>query len=350
MYTFRSLAGRGLIVCILTIFLYASPCWAEDAGIDPDATTQEEQQKPSDQSYIGGYLSFNYQNDQNSSSTLSLKDASLFLHWEGKGKFRFFSEIDLESPLTIQKNAELTTKNSYVALERLYFDYLFSDALNFRAGKFLTPVGRWNTIHADPLVWTTTRPLVSERSFPTNATGAMVFGTLPVFGKSVDFSLYSALGEDWRPNPKLDPFEEAYGLHINTSLTQAFEIGISYINFEQRGSIGERKQLFGLDYVWSRNRYEISAEAVYRFSELGNSEDERAAYLQSIFPLTQRLYLVTRYEYYDQAGPVRGVNLYLLGLAFKPSSSAIFKVEFTDASKGNQTIPRGVNASYSVLF
>ena len=33
--------------------------------------------------------------------------------------------------------------------------------------------GRWNLIHAAPLVWTTLRPLATSRLFPTSVNGAM---------------------------------------------------------------------------------------------------------------------------------------------------------------------------------
>jgi hypothetical protein len=50
------------------------------------------------------------------------------------------------------------SKTSACEVERLYLDYLHSDALATRLGKHLTPIGRWNLRHADPLVWTATRP------------------------------------------------------------------------------------------------------------------------------------------------------------------------------------------------
>ena len=300
---------------------------------------------------LGGYASIAYQDLEASPATFSVSDLSLFVHWEGEGKLRLFAELDLEDPLVYTPGqGGPRTSQSYVALERLYGDYLYADGLNFRVGKFLTPIGRWNEIHADPLVWTTSRPLVTERSFPTNATGAMVFGTLPVFGKPVDYQIYSALGEDWRPDPKLDPFEEAYGIHVSVPVSASTELGFSYVSFEQKASIGERRKLIGLDYSWSHNRYEVSAEAICRLSDEGSSLDEKGMFVQGVAPLTGRLYAVARFEIFDPAGPDRPVRIGLAGLALKFTPAFVFKLEYRQASRRQSLAPDGLMTSVSILF
>lgn len=299
---------------------------------------------------LGGYATVSFENVRRSPAAFSVDDLSVFAHWESEGKLRLFGEFTLESPVVYQPEEDSISRPSYLALERLYADYLYADGLNFRAGKFLTPIGRWNVIHAGPLEWTTSRPLVTERSFPTNATGLMVFGTVPVLGKSVDYSIYTALGNDWRPDPKLDPFEDAYGLHVTVPVSSSAELGVSLVSFEQKDSRSERRKLVGLDYFWSRNRYELTAEVAYRYSEDGGPFDERGAFVQGVAPLSERLYAVGRYEFYDQAGPASPVDLWLVGLAMKPSPAWIFKVEYRVGSDQQTTAPDGVMASVSFLF
>ena len=250
----------------------------------------------------------------------------------------------------MEQGEGMTVKHAYPALERLYADYLYSEKLNFRGGKFLTPIGRWNVIHAAPLVWTTTRPLVTERTFPTNATGAMAYGTLPAFDTELDYSVYTAIGNDWRPDPKLDPFEEAYGLHLSMPVNDAAEVGVSYANFEQKSSIGDRKNLLGLDYFWSRNRYEISTEAAYRFSENGSQSNEYGLYIQGVAPLSERWYAIGRYELYNQAGPTPTLNLWLVGAAMRLSPALIFKVEYSRATNNQNHMPEGLFSSFAILF
>jgi hypothetical protein len=232
----------------------------------------------------------------------------------------------------------------------LYVDYNHSDSLNLRAGKFLTPVGRWNLVHAQPLVWTTSRPLITERSFPTNATGALAYGNVPVFGKAVDYSIYAAVGEDWRPDPKLDPFAEAYGLHLSTPLSGVGEVGFSYINFEQKSAPGERRNLVGADYFHTFDRYELSAEGIYRFSDEGNVASEKGLFVQGVAPLSQRLYLVGRYEWFDPAGAIRPMSLGVLGLAYKWSPAVVLKAEVSRASSNHIGAQEGLFTSFAILF
>lgn len=307
-------------------------------------------QVPGTNLQVGGYATVSLNSVNDTQSVLALDDLSLILHWEGDGKFRFLSEFTLENPLTYVAGSDTIEKRSYLAMERLYVDYLNSDKLSFRFGRFLTPIGRWNGVHAGPLEWTTSRPLVTERSFPTNATGVMAFGTVPAFGRGFDYSVYAAVGEDWRPDPRLDPFEEAYGVHVTAPVTRHGELGISVASFEQRSSPAERRELVGLDYSWAHNRFEIDAEAAYRFSEDGGPFDERGFFLQGVAPLSPRVYAIGRFEFYDPAGPQRAVNLWLLGVAFKPSPAWILKFECREGSEDQAIAPDSVLASVSILF
>ncbi len=299
---------------------------------------------------LGGYTSASYHNDQNNPGYLGADDISLFLRWEGEGKFRFFSEWDLEKALEYEDDRGITSKDAYLALERFYGDYLYSDKLNFRAGKFLTPIGRWNIIHAPPLVWTTSRPMITERMFPTNATGAMAYGTLPLLNKEIDYSIYTSLGRDLRPDPKLDPFQEAFGFHLNVPFEEYGEVGLSYVNFEQKGEIGERKNLLGLDYFWTQNRYELTAEMAYRFSDEGHQLDEKGLFIQGVAPLSERWYAIGRYEAFDRDGVQPTVNLWLAGVACRLSPAVILKAEYSHAFDNQIRTPEGFFTSFAILF
>lgn len=53
----------------------------------------------------------------------------------------------------------------------------------------LSPVGEWNTIHAAPLIWTTTRPMTTYRSFPEYTSG-LALNYLPQNGKLPEMQLF----------------------------------------------------------------------------------------------------------------------------------------------------------------
>lgn len=337
-----------LIPPLLLLIFMAAAARADDTSIDYQPG--QGWQLPGTGLRLGGYTSAGYQNDRRKPSSLGVNDLSLFTWWEGDSPFKFFSELDLEDGLTWKQGQRITTRHAYLGLERLYVDFNYSDSVNLRGGKFLTPIGRWNTIHADPLVWTTSRPLITERAFPTNATGAMLYGTVPAFGKTLDYSVYTALGDDWRPNPKLDPFSEAYGFHVSAPLSGLGEFGVSYVNFEQRKSIGERRNLVGVDYFRTFDRYELSAEAIYRLSDEGGLASEKGLFVQGVAPLTQRLYLVGRYEWFDPAGIARPLNLGVIGVALKLSPAVVLKAELSHASHNSIGAQEGFFTSIAVLF
>ncbi len=78
------------------------------------------------------------------------------------------------------------TRHNAIELERLYADVYLAPAATLRLGKFLTPIGRWNLIHADPLMWTTSRPLVTFQPFATDTTGGMLYGSVHPLGKALE--------------------------------------------------------------------------------------------------------------------------------------------------------------------
>jgi len=344
------LARMACRIVALALLVSAATARAQDLDQASDYQPGQDWHVPGTNIGVGGYGALSYENQSNGHASVAIDEVSLLLHWENDGRVRLFGELSLESPLVYAPAAGQLTGQSYLALERLYGDFLYNERVSIRIGKFLTPIGRWNVIHADPLVWTTSRPMITERAFPTNTTGAMVFGVLPVFGHMVDYSVYGALGTEWRPNPNLDPFTEAYGAHLSTALSPDSELGLSLVSFEQRSSVGERRKLLGLDYVWSRSRFEYTAEAAYRFSGNGSAFDEKGLFIQGVMPLSERLYGVVRYEFYDPAGSAADINLCVLGIAYKASPALVLKMELRHGGDRSPIAPDGVQASLAFLF
>ncbi len=301
---------------------------------------------------IGGYATVGNRADlsQPQSREFGLNDFSLLMHWEGEGKLRFFSELDFQQLLTLDQGSNIT-QHASVDLERLYADYMYSDKLNFRAGKFLTPIGRWNVIHASPLEWTTSRPLITEYMFPTNVTGGMVFGTVPALGKEVDYSGYASSQTDWGTAPNVEPFNDARGMHAIISVNDDTELGVSFAEFNQQNTTFEQHQeLLGLDYYWSRNGYEISAELAYRSSGLGGLYNESGLYVQGVIPLSNRWYAISRYEYYDRPVLQASVNLFLAGVAFRLTPGTLLKAEVSHATQNQPWVTDGFLTSIALLF
>ena len=173
---------------------------------------------------LGGYATASAEKLRQTPGRVAAENVSLFVWWEGEGRWKFFSELDYEN-LASSRHARRDDDKRYLALERLYFDYALGDADSVRFGKFLTPIGRWNLSHATPLVWTSSRPLVTVRTFPTNVTGVMASGTVAPLGDA-EYAVYASAGNEIRANPNLDPFSDAVGGHLAFALSANAQLGL----------------------------------------------------------------------------------------------------------------------------
>lgn len=297
---------------------------------------------------LGGYATGTVDKLRHAPARATLEDISLFVWWEGEGRWKFFSEFDFENLLSTRSTGR-DGDDPYLALERIYFDYALNETTNLRAGKFLTPIGRWNLIHATPLVWTSSRPQVTEQTFPSNVTGLMLSGTLSSLGDT-EYSLYASSGAEIRANPDLDPFNEVVGGHLILPPLGDARIGLSYASFEQKKTRGERKELYGIDFVWAKNRYEISAEGVYRFSENGRAWDEKGAFVQVVIPLGEKLYAVGRYENFRKPLSPKATELWVTGLNYRLTPAVALKAEWIGSRNNTIGAPEGFISSVSILF
>jgi hypothetical protein len=299
--------------------------------------------------YVGGYGSLEYSAAENAEPDFALSHADLFLWWEGRSGLKFFSEVDAEYELATKRNPDLGEQRN-LSLARLYLDDTFSDAVTLRVGKFLTPIGRWNLIHADPLVWTTSRPLPTKQPFPQSATGAMALGTFSLLGHPVDYNLYVSANGDLHKDVNESEFHKAIGLRFNVPVSDATQVGFSYVKFSQNPDVENRQTLIGLDLLWSHHGYEIMGEAVRRVSSQGPQDDELGGYLQAAAPLYGRLYGVIRLEANHQASPEQTIRNGIFGLAYRQSRAVSYKAEIDRglSSTGNASV--SFLTSVSVLF
>lgn len=299
---------------------------------------------------LGGYANLDIIAPHSGSTHADLSDLSLFITWQASERWRFFSEVELEEGLSLVESHGLSASDAALRLERLYGDYSIADAANVRVGKYLTPIGRWNVIHADPLVWTTSRPVVTEQTFSQHSTGAMLFGDTPLLGHDLEYQLYASVLDDPVGHPDDANFGKAFGLRTTYGDPGRTQIGVSYANFRNNSAPNPVHNLYGLDWFWSRERYELSGEMVYRRANSDAVEDAWGLYAQGVAPLSERLYAIARYEVY-QAGNVQPpTQLWIGGLAYKPVPPLVFKLEYGTGSHTTVATPVGLAASISVLF
>jgi hypothetical protein len=305
---------------------------------------------------LGGYANVNLTRFEGGPAEIGSDDVSLFVVWDPIARLHLFSELEVEDLAHVDDHGRGGTPDSTFVAERLYGDFTVSDQVNLRVGKFLTPVGRWNLIHAQPLVWTTSRPLTTELPFDAHTTGAMLFGSLLPDDTSVTYAVYGQFVNALdRLANDLHPADRSAGLRLEYCPAADWAVGGSYLASRTGG---EWDHLFGVDTLWQRGVFEVMGEAVVE-DGTGALQEQWGLYLQGVLHVLPRVSLVGRYEHFDQRPPGSELNSFVLGLAFKPVPYLILKTEYLFADRAARHLskeearretPAGFSASAAILF
>lgn len=298
---------------------------------------------------IGGYASTEIEMPRRLPWNFSVSDLSLFLSWENGSRLRFFSELEAGDLFTAGEHQWPTTQDAHFEFERFYLDGLINNNLSVRLGKFLTPVGQWNLIHAAPLVWTTFRPVATENLFSTHASGVMLHGSITINEQPLEYALYGDLSSDLDPHLSDNPFNNAVGARLRYSVNDTLQIGFSFANFVLKDLPAGRDSLVGLDVAWNYQKLEINSEVAYRNSENAQPTNNWQGYMQGVGHISQRWALIGRYEFFEQPNEPMG-QLGLVGVAYRPLPPVVWKLEYRLGVHNENLAPDGLAASFAVLF
>lgn len=295
---------------------------------------------------FGGYANAVYRRLPNSDKEVSLDELSLITRWEGNSRFRFFGEFELERPLVWNEGQDFSRRDTKIDIERIYVDYNLSEKVNLRGGRFLTPVGRWNLIHAAPLVWTTLRPLATTRLFPTFTNGAMLYGAAPLGNRAFEYSFYmEGLQDHERDDDELE-FKDVRGARFN--LTGQVNWGMSLMEFTEDIPGTPRFRMLGLDFLTKQKDWEFSGELFQRYYN-NNSDGGSGGYLQAVAPLGDRWFAIGRVENFKR--PTEGsTERWVLGTAWRMTPSRVLKMEYVGGDSNRADSPKGFQASFAILF
>lgn len=299
-----------------------------------------------DQFSIGGYTSVGIQLHPGGEAEAALNEVSLILNWDGGSRLRAFAEFEVEKPLTWQEGRWLDTRHAYFDVERLYAEYSINGGASVRAGRFLTPVGRWNLLHAAPLVWTSTRPGATRQLFPLAINGVMLFGALPWAENALEYSVFAEAVKDQTNDPGETRFEKTRGIRI--AYSGPLEVGLTLAHFREEAPQDLQHRMVGLDFFKNWNGWEFSGEAYQRTTNR-NIDDSGGAYLQAAAPLGGDWFAVGRLENLREADQGT-TSRWLLGTAWRQTRERVFKLEYVGGHEAHPEMPRGLIASYAILF
>jgi len=297
---------------------------------------------------LGGYTSAGVTVPRDADAKAAINEISLILTWENDSRFKFFGELELENPLSWDDDNKLNTKQSYVDLERFYLDYNFSEKINLRAGRFLTPAGRWNLLHAAPLVWTSTRPLATSQLFPISTNGIMAFGAVPIDNSALEYTLFVETLKDQINDDDEIKFGNVKGARL--AFGQEANFGLNLMSFNEKTISNPAYRMLGFDFITHYKGIEFLGEAFQRW-DTHNKDGGSGAYLQTAvpLPLTHNWTGIARVETFHR--PNEGHHQrWLIGTTWRMKPTQLLKLEFTGGSINQPESTRGFLASFAVLF
>lgn len=142
--------------------------------------------------YIGGYADFEYRSRQDGKQKFEVLRLVPFIYGDIAPGLRFATEIEFEH------GGATSSGGGDAKLEFAVLDYdLLGEALGFRGGIVLIPLGKFNLMHDSPINDLNDRPLVSRSILPSTffEPGAGFFGSAyPVDPLKLDYQLYVTQG------------------------------------------------------------------------------------------------------------------------------------------------------------
>jgi len=282
-------------------------------------------------------------------------------------RLSYFLELDM-AKRTQETWTGREAKESLIPV-RLYMEYAASDLLRIRAGRFLTPVGQWNEIHAEPLTWTPMRPLATYRPFAKSLTGLLVGGEGSIHGHDAGYAVF------WAPGTDLDrdlesaeesSFARALGGRVAAELRPGLFVGVSGARMRRVrpaypledslavGELGELEEdprdrtLLGADLRWAASRVEVLAEGTWLLPR-GDEPREGGAYVLGAVRVTGRLWAVAKGEVYSPVDLRRAHMLYG-GVTWRGGRHLVVKLGRQFTNRSSRRIPDGWFLSFSSLF
>ena len=303
---------------------------------------------------IAGYINLVAEAPRDGKAQAVGDDMSLFVSAHFNKYLNPFFEAEYSGATLWREGGGLFSdfKPTFV-LERLYNDSNLTENLSLRLGKLLTPVGEWNTIHAAPLVWTTTRPMTTTRSF-ANYTSGLELNYLPENSRLPEIQLYlQPDGEIMPRRDELRGFIHVAGAHLNWEKGLNDKIGLSLQHADVNRS-DDTQTLLGFNARKTLDKFEIETEATYTWIQGAKlkrvRDDEWGAYLQGGYALSEKWSLVARQEYFSDRNTTQTSRNSLLGMVWRPVPAIAWKLEYVKQDGARLSISSGVYASFSVLF
>lgn len=302
---------------------------------------------------VAGYLNVVAENPRGGARQLVVDDLSLFMAARLNRYLNPFFEAEFSGATVWKEHGHLFGDNHpRFVVERLYNDVHLAPGLTLRAGKMLSPVGEWNSIHAAPLVPTVSRPLTTRRGFSEYTSGL----ALQYAGSDdamPEVQAYWQPGGELRPRAREREYTDVAGVHLRWSTGLTDKLGLSVQHARVRHT-DDTQWLAGVNVHQTFGRLQLESEATRIHITGANPARQRGrewgAYLLGSYALDERWSLLARYEYFADRGMRSGSRNALAGISFRPHPALVWKLEYVRQSGAVLDIRTGAQASLAVLF
>lgn len=303
--------------------------------------------KIADELHVGGYFSVDY-GKSDTQDRVRLDDVAILAYGDLTPKFSYLIELEA-APFYIKDFQNNTsTTNTTFHYERAYLNYTFSDKLNVRVGKFITPIGYWNLEPINVLRDTTSNPLYSRFVFPKFVSGVNLFGYLNE-NETLTYNLFGQATEDLDPNYINIKNDLFVGGSLEYTFADYYSVGGSVGYFEPK-TPRTHTQLFQVNAKYDNYPFLVQTEWAYTNideSATNTQAHQLGGYVQGMYNFNYQHAVISRYEYYKDTLEGEKEHIGLIGYSYRPQYAISIKAEYQINSDSNKNI---AYISFSVLF
>lgn len=327
---------------------------------------------------IGGYGELHYNNfdsDTGKDDAIDFHRFVLFFSYDFNDWIKFSSELEVEHALSGDG------KPGEVELEQAFLDFMLSKPINLRAGLMLVPVGIINETHEPPTFYGVERPDLEKVIIPTTwwEAGVGIHGTI---APGLNYKLYyvsSLDGGSFRAKDGIRAGRQKVAKataedfsvvgRLEYTGLPGLKLGASFLNGDtgqDDAALGDTTvTLFEADAQYSISNFDF--RGIYAhvevddtdqiFADTGNVVGETISgwyvegayrFLQHLVPDTeQELAVFARYSEYDTLDDVESgltddpqydIDVFTVGLDYKPHPNVVIKVDYQDRDNGSSTV------------
>jgi len=314
------------------------PSVASEADVAGDRWLPAEASLPAGAA-LHGYAVVAYRHAEGEPDSFDQAEFDVYLNSPLTDRVSVFAEVEFSNGVRLTDPESGDDDDvGRVKIERALIDYHPMDWAQVRFGKFLTPFGDWNVNHADPLHFTTSRPLVVQLVFPETQTGLLLQGTFFPADWEVDYRVHLSNGSGDLPDTADANFHKAIGARMAVRPRGGMQFGASFYDDADDRYDGSHQQNFGVDFQWRPGAFQLIGEGlVSRAIGDGTAGAPEGMFVEAAYTFDQRLSPVVRYEWMRLPQDDAASRVAVVGVAYRPIAPLLLKAEYQVRRGGQES-------------